>query len=43
MSDSYLFRTGAWYFNDNAEFKFSDKEKSYVTNLLKLNKSLAKN
>ena len=41
VSDSYLFRCGAWYFNDKAKFKFNGKEKNYITNLLKLNRSLA--
>lgn len=42
ISDSYRFRYGAWYFNGNAEFELNKEEKTYISNLLLLNTSLAK-
>ncbi len=42
ISDSYRFKYGAWYFNGNAEFELNEEEKTYISNLLLLNTSLAK-
>lgn len=34
ISDSYLFKYGAWYFNKHASFVLTSKEKEYVSSLL---------
>jgi len=40
VSDSYLFKYGAWYFNNNSKIILTSKEKEYLSRCIKLNGSL---
>lgn len=42
VSDSYRFKYGAWYFNNNAEYKLTPTEMEYLSQIIKLNANLAK-
>jgi hypothetical protein len=42
VSDSYLFKYGAWYFNDSSKFPLTDKEREYFSGCIKINDTLRK-
>lgn len=43
ISDSYLFKYGAYYFNNYAKHPLNNEEKIYISKLIKLNRIVTKN